>query len=326
MDLVDNLAVWRLVNACAASKSLSEAALAENIDLAAASRMISQLEKRLGFSLLDRSTRPATPTNGLHALAPAAKKMIRAQAEALDAAKLFKPDSGEVRQLRVSIPVNWSRKSTLQALFQFEKKYPTVRFEIVADAGIEGMTDHGVDIALLGYRPVEKEIFHQKIKDEATALFASVNYLRRCGEPKCAADLINHTLLMRNPSNRSFSSKLENGSETLFITDKFRVHYGDAATCRQALLAGEGIAVDLCFAYIAEELAAGTVVPILPGWHRELWERTVACPVRLASDPLIRSLMTHLKEATLQSYMDSWHFWYERFGLPLSSIEKTDAH
>ena len=62
MDLIDNLAVWRLVNACAARKSLSEAALAENIDLAAASRMISQLEKRLGFSLLDRSTRPAKPT------------------------------------------------------------------------------------------------------------------------------------------------------------------------------------------------------------------------------------------------------------------------
>lgn len=320
MDLIDNLAVWRLVNACAARKSLSEAALAENIDLAAASRMISQLEKRLGFSLLDRSTRPAKPTVGLRALAPAAKKMIRAQAEALAAARLFEPDEEGVREIRVSVPVNWSRKSTLQALFQFEKKYPSVRFEVVADAGIEGMLYRGVDIALLGYRPVEKEIFYQKITEEATALFASTSYIRQYGEPQSVGDLMHHTLLMRNPSNRSFSCTLENGADLLFITDKFRVHYGDAATCRQALLDGEGIAVDLCFAYISEELAAGTVVPILPGWHREIWERSVACPLKLASDPLIRTLMTHLKEATVQSFMDSWQFWYERLGIPLSSV------
>lgn len=315
MDLLDNLSVWRLLNACASTKSLSGAAASEDIDLATASRLMGQLEKRFGFALLDRRYRPARPTSQLFALASAAQKVTRAQKEAVHLAEMLAPRVEDVREIRISLPVNWMRQSTIKALFQYEKESPNIRFEIVADAGLDGLLSGRVQIGCMGYQPQDKNIFSMKLADEVTMLFASRDYIRQNGEPRTIEELAGHTLLMRNPSNLSFGRRLLKGDETFTIPNDWHVHYGDAATCRQALVDGEGIAVDLCFSFIADELAAGTVRPILPGWHREPWPRSVACPTSLARDPVIRNVMLVIQRVTQESFMDRWPFWYKRFGV-----------
>lgn len=316
MDLLDNLAAWRLVYSCATLKSLSSAAAAEDLDLATASRLMTQLEKRFGFPLLDRRYRPARPTSQLFGLATAAAKVTKAQSEAVHVAEMLAPQIEDVREVRISLPVNWLRQSTIKALFQYEKAHPHLRFEIVADAGLEGMRTGGVDIGCFGYRPEEKGICTMKLSDEVTMLFASQEYIRQHGEPKTLEELAGHTLLMRNPSNRSFRRMLSKGESNFVIPANWHVHYGDAAACRQALIGGEGIAVDICFSLIADELVSGSVLPVLPGWHREPWERTIACPQRLEHDSVIADIMQYIKKVTDESFMDAWPFWYRRFNVP----------
>ena len=315
MDLLDNLSAWRLLSSCAALKSLSSAAAEEEIDLATASRLIGQLEKRFGFDLLDRRYRPARPTSQLFALASAAQKVTKAQKDAIQVAAMLALRAKEIREIRLSIPVNWMRQSTLKALFQYEKDHPNLRFEIVADAGVEGILAGRVDVACFGFVPEDKNITSVQIADEVTMLFASRDYIRQNGEPRTIEELAGHTLLMRNPSNRSFGRTLRCGDRDFVIPDDWHVHYGDAAMCRQALLDGEGIAVDVFFPLIADELISELVVPVLPGWHRLPWSLTVSCPTMLAQDETIQDIMQYIRCITLDSFMDRWPFWYQRFGV-----------
>ena len=184
MDLLDNLSAWRLLSSCAALKSLSSAAAEEEIDLATASRLIGQLEKRFGFDLLDRRYRPARPTSQLFALASAAQKVTKAQKDAIQVAAMLAPRAKEIREIRLSIPVNWMRQSTLKALFQYEKDHPNLRFEIVADAGVEGILAGRVDVACFGFVPEDKNITSVKIADEVTMLFASRTTFVRMASPE----------------------------------------------------------------------------------------------------------------------------------------------
>ena len=71
-----------------------------------------------------------------------------------------------------------------------------------------------------------------------------------------------------------------------------RVHVGDALTCRQAVLSGAGIALDLAYAVVKSDLEAGNLVPVLRGWHRPQWL------------PSIVFLATHPQRARIEKFVD----------------------
>ncbi|MGN1149565.1 MAG: hypothetical protein ACI4SY_02530, partial [Sutterella sp.] len=96
-----------------------------------------------------------------------------------------------------------------------------------------------------------------------------------------------------------------------------------AQICRDRLLAGEGIAVDLSTGFMADALLEGRVVPVLPGWHRPAWKLTVAARPQNTGDPAVQALMTVLcGYAADQSGISSWSFWYRRFGIPLETVRE----
>ena len=98
---------------------------------------------------------------------------------------------------------------------------------------------------------------------------------------------------------------------------------GGQTICRDRLLAGEGIAVDLATGFMADALLEGRAVPVLPGWHRPAWKLTVAARPQNAGDPAVKALMTVLcGYAADQSGISSWSFWYRRFGIPLETVRE----
>ena len=80
MKRSENIGVWKLVCAYAKAGSLKAASDAMELDPAAASRLISELETELGVALIDRSRKPAVPTEALTAILPYARvreRMLR---------------------------------------------------------------------------------------------------------------------------------------------------------------------------------------------------------------------------------------------------------
>ena len=58
MITTDNLLVWRLLLALGQTGSLTKAAIATDLELSTASRLLSGLEKELGITLVDRQVKP----------------------------------------------------------------------------------------------------------------------------------------------------------------------------------------------------------------------------------------------------------------------------
>ena len=81
---------------------------------------------------------------------------------------------------------------------------------------------------------------------------------------------------------------------------------GGQTICRDRLLAGEGIAVDLATGFMADALLEGRAVPVLPGWHRPAWKLTVAATA--VQEPFSSELDSytanarHLLQATLPGF------------------------
>ncbi len=321
MSRSESLRTWALVHAFLQHGSLAKAALAEGIELSDASRRMSALEKLLGVPLLDRTTRPAGATENLKRYAACASRIARASRDIdrITAAIHAEAAPASVRTVRLSLPVNMDKAAVLSALQQFEDSHPDVRIELSADSGIPQLLAGKTDISMGGYLMQLPELFAMHVEESYNFLMATKAYLKRHGTPKTIEDLESprHRVLLRNHDNLFFSNRLESSSgETFYLGDNVNLFYGDAAACRDRMLAGEGIGADLHIGYVSEAIAAGTVVPVLPGWHRAPWSYYVYCRTSCADDPVIRELMAIVQKNAFRSIANQWRFWYRRLGLP----------
>ncbi len=320
MKRIHDAQTWKLLFSAMKLGSLSKAAFAENMDLADASRTIANLEKEIGFPLFDRKKRPAVLTVQAQKLTPFVQKFIRSErnleAELAQIHNEYEARS-EQRIINVSLPVNMDRSGIYTSLERCAAHFANLKIEISADSGIPALLSGKTDISLGSYRIEDDGLFCLPAAKGYTFLMASEKYKRRYGLPNSIEDLKNHHILNRFRTNLSYSDRLENGEETFFLDSCRHVLYGDALACRDMLLFGQGIAIDINVGFVARELSSGAVFPVLKGWHRPAWEYSVYCRASDADDPVIRELMGTIRKNLFPSFADRWEFWYEKFGIPM---------
>ena len=287
--------IWKLLSELGRTKSLAQAAERLDMDLPAASRLVSSLEKELGVEILDRKRKPAQIVTKSLELFSEADRIARQYQRLLKTAESIK------------------HQDTIKP------EQSLRRVGGLIDAGEDGLLNGAADVAYFGYRPTKEGIAWIPAGHNVTFLMASRSYLRRNGTPQSVQELRNHTLLLRNSSNRSFSRRLENRDAVFEIESDEKVHFEDAYSCRTHLIAGEGISVDLVPSFVADELMRGDIVPVLPGWHRRPWE---ICVCRRDSDhsPLVSEMADLIVENFKKHTVDSWMFWYRYFSIPLESV------
>ena len=189
--------------------------------------------------------------------------------------------------------------------------------EILADAGLPALINQTVDVASYGFQPNTPEVFTMPMGKNWTFPMACTSYIKRYGKPENIEDLCAHRLILRNRSNLSVCQRLVCRNESFYISSDQLTFRGDASACREMLLRGEGIAVDMDVGYVCDELAGGLIVPVLAGWHRDPWQESVCCRIDLKSDPLVREIMSAIVRCSTISAFDRWPFRYKHFGLPM---------
>ena len=320
MSRAESLKTWGLVHAFLRQGSLAKAAVAENLELSDASRRMSALEKNLGLTLLDRRTRPAQATETLKRFAACAARIARASRDIDRLADEIRAETrpASVRTLRVSLPANMDKRTVLAALQAFGANHPSLRIELSADSGLSQLMSGKTDISMGGYLLERPELFSITVEKSYNFLMATRRYLDTHGTPETIEDLTNsrHRILLRNRDNRFYSNRLENKDAVFYLGENVNVFYGDAAACRDQMLAGEGIGADLSVGYVADAIEAGVVLPVLPGWHRTPWHYHVYCRSESAEDPVIREVMALVKNNAFRSLTSQWQYWYRRLGLP----------
>ncbi|MFU0841207.1 MAG: hypothetical protein ACFWTZ_01085 [Burkholderia sp.] len=327
MDRSRDLLAWALLARTERCGTLSAAAGLLGISLSKASRMISELEAELGTPLLDRRRKPAVLSEAARAAMPAVERLLDAKND-LDlafrtagAAAKAKDEAVPVQTLRVSLPVNMGRGVFLAAFRQFEAENRHVKIEILGDALPQDVVKGNLDIAWFGYRPApDPGIYCEDGGVNVSILMASRRYVERCGAPKTIEELKDRPLFMRDTLNGSFSGRLECGGRSVDVSDWPNLIHADALSCREQLLAGSGIAGDLTMTLVADELLRGEVVAVLPGWHREPWHITLACPFVKRTCPVTRSLMRLIRRTYEQHALHSWTVWYKLLGIDPTTV------
>ena len=257
MDL-DAIAVFvRVVE----NGSFSAAAKRLGMPKATVSAKVARLEKQLGVSLIQRTTRKLRVTE-------AGEQYFRHCADAIREVELaeaaLQSTSGKpAGLLKVTAPVDLGHAVLPRIVHAYATKYPDVSVELIVTNRIVDLVGEGIDLAIRPSQALkDSSLVAQRYFEMGSNLWASPLYLRQLGAPEHPRDLRDAKFVGFLPRN---SAVLTNGKSDVEIPTTGRIRADDFETIKALLLAGEGIAWLPDF--LAEEAAAaGTLVPVLSQW------------------------------------------------------------
>jgi DNA-binding transcriptional LysR family regulator len=255
------------------------------------SRQVSALEDRLGARLLNRTTRRVTPTdvgNVFH------ERCARILEELVDAeAAVTSLQTRPRGLLRLSVPVSFGIRYVAEAVADFMLEHPELEVDVQFSDRVVDLVDDAFDLAVRIGRLADSSMIARKLAASSSHVCASSDYLERHGAPQGPEDLRDHAcLLYAYQFTGSTSWQLEgSGREvTVHVTGPMVSNNAEAmiaAACR-----GLGL-VFIPDLLLVDEVKAGRLVPVLPGWSAEaaVWavyphHRHLSAKVRLFVDAL----------------------------------------
>ncbi|PLK70006.1 LysR family transcriptional regulator [Rhizobium sp. TH135] len=250
--------------------SFSAAARLLAMTPASVTRTVSALEEQLGVQLLLRTTRKVSLTSAGAAyaarVAPLVEGLARATEETRD---LQKVTAGS---LRVSAPMSLGMKVLPTVLSQFSIMHPRTSVAIELSDRFVDILQENYDLAIrISGPPTDKSTIWRKIRPVSRLLVASPSFLARHGTPKVPEDLTTLECLSYHDQSKTETWELSRPGQvrTVEARGRFSINNGDFL-CKLAI-AGEGIALLPRF-IVDEELRAGKLVEVLPGWNTpEIW-------------------------------------------------------
>jgi DNA-binding transcriptional LysR family regulator len=255
---------WAIFASVVEHRSFSAAAEAIGASKATVSKAVARLEASLGTTLFHRTSRRLSLTESGKALAERAQRiLVEAQAAEEAARDAAVAPAGLVR---VAAPLTFGLRYVGQAVADFLEKYPDIQIDLrLSDAKVD-LVAEGFDIALRIAALPDSSLRARRLAPVATRIVAAPAYLAVHGTPRHPAELGEHRTIryanvaqpdiwhFRNADGEEASVRLDGP----LITDN-----GDAAL--PTLRAGLAIARLPDF-IVDDDLAAGTLVEILPDW------------------------------------------------------------
>ncbi|AUM73825.1 LysR family transcriptional regulator [Paracoccus jeotgali] len=262
---------------------------------AVASNRIKELENRLSVRLLNRTTRTLTPTEIGRAFYDHARRVITTldEAESMVASLSGTPQG----VLRLSATLGVGRRLIAPLIPQFCAEHPGVELRLrLSDRNINLIED-GIDLGFVLGQPADSALKWRKIADAPRVLVATPGYVETHGAPASPDDLANHNcLLLRYPRSPEYFWVIETaqGARKFMVKGQFDADDGDVL--RDWALAGHGIANRPRYE-VAEDLAEGRLVEILPETPPVTAQFGVLMPHRRLQDPKLRLFVDYAVQA-----------------------------
>ncbi|MFL5303947.1 MAG: LysR family transcriptional regulator [Polyangia bacterium] len=288
LDDLPSLALFaRVVDQRSFSAAAREAGMAKS----AVSRRIAALERRLGISLLRRSTRALSVTDdGLRVYEHCAALLAAARA-AEEAARARAGVSGSIR---VNGPVTLSQMHLARAVAGFLHRHPEVEVNLFAEDRLVDVIEGGFDVVVRIGRLADSALRSRKLAADRLVVCASPEYLARHGAPTAPADLVHHECLHYSLVPRAAEWRFRaTGGGVLSVPTRGRFSSSNGTVLREAALAGVGVVVLPLF-MVAREVDARQLVLLLEGARRArigIYAVTAGGP---AVAPRTRALIDHL--------------------------------
>jgi DNA-binding transcriptional LysR family regulator len=243
--------------------SLSAGARKLNAALPTISRKVADLERHLGTQLLIRTARRVELTEAGSAYVAASRRIIEQVEEAeREAAGEYLMPRGE---LTLTAPVMFGRRHVLPVAAEFLEAHPNITMRIhLADKNIS-ITEEHVHIAVRIGELTDNTFKATRVGSVSRVVCANPRYIEKRGRPTTPGELAQHdTIPIAGFADSQVWNFMHDGT-TVAAELKPRMVVNMPEAALDAALAGLGIARLLSY-QVADELKAGTLVPLLEDW------------------------------------------------------------
>jgi DNA-binding transcriptional LysR family regulator len=274
--------------------SFVRASAALGISKAAVSRHVAELESRLGVRLLHRTTRSLSLTPEGEVFHARCKELL----EGLEAAEAEISSRGTDASglLRINVPVTFGLQHLAPLWVDFMSLHPKLTLDVTLADRVVDLVEEGFDMAVRIARLQSSSLVSRQLARTRLVLCASPGYLQRRGTPRHPAELAAHEVLTYSlfsmGENWAFTGP--QGPVSVKVTPRLRTNSGD--TCRAAALRHQGIVLQPSF-LVGPDLAAGTLVEIMPEYRSIELGIHAVYPSRRQVSPKVRLLIDFLAEA-----------------------------
>jgi DNA-binding transcriptional LysR family regulator len=255
-------------------------------------RIISDLEGHLGTRLLNRSSRKMSLTESGEALFERAKAIVEdmAEVEAIASSSALKPRG----LLRINAPLSFGILHLAPLWPKFMAQHPDIELDVALIDRVVDIVEEGYDLAIRISRAGSATHAARKLATSFNICCASPAYLARHGTPRVPADLARHKCIGYRYAATGDEWQFRDAQgkpQPVKVSCVMHVNNGD--TARAAALAGSGVIWQPTF-LIGDDLRAGRLVPLLPGFRLPDIDVLVVYPSRRHLNAKVRVLIDFL--------------------------------
>lgn len=228
------------------------------------SRVITQLEKKLGVRLLERTTRSLSLTEVGREIFERAVGILGAVEDAQRAAQKTQAQPRGV--LKLTCGVEFGMISVSRWVAEYLQQYSQVQIKADFTGRLVDLVHEGFDLAIRVGNLPDSSLAARKLGDLSYGLFASPEYLARRGAPAAPQDLAAHDQLAFSGGARPQTWHLRSGGQEVAVDVTARLLVNNSFAVRDAVEQGLGIA-QLPTIVAKHKLEQGLLVAVLPEWR-----------------------------------------------------------
>ena len=272
--------------------SISAASRRLGLAKSVVSERLAELERTLGTTLVQRSTRQLSLTNSGQTFLPRAQRILR---EAEEAAAELAARSGKLAgPLRLSAPVGFGILHLGPALARFLKDYPEIEVSLELDDRFVDAATGGFDAVLRHGAVGDGRLIARRLAKSRRVLVAAPVYLEKEGVPTSLAQLERHRGILY--ANRAGDWRFATPTGWSVIRPGAALRVNNGIVMRDVAVAGMGVALLPSF-FVHEALAQGALVEIDIGLEAEGAELFLAYPRDHGASAKIRALGDSLRRS-----------------------------
>ncbi|KTT52246.1 LysR family transcriptional regulator [Pseudomonas oryzihabitans] len=241
--------------------SLTAAARELGLSLAAVSKRLTALERRLGVQLIRRTTRRLDLTpEGLRYLEGA--RPLLSQLEDLEA-EVGRPDAPLSGTLNLNATFGFGRRHLAPLVSDFAARHPQLELNLHLSSHPVNLLEGPFDLDIRVGEPPDARVIAHRLLDNRRLLCAAPAYLARAGTPASVADLARHNcLVLRQDAGDYAVWRFTKDSQHFAQKVRGSLSSNDGEVMVRLALDGHGLILRSEWD-VAELIASGALVPVL---------------------------------------------------------------
>ncbi len=291
---MDRLRAFEVFATVVAKGSFTRAADVLDTSPANVTRYVSELEGHLGTRLLNRTSRRLSLTESGEALYERARSILEdvAEAETIASASALHPRG----RLRINAPLSFGVLHLAPLWPAFMARHPDIELDVDLSDRVVDLVEEGYDLAVRISRAGSIANVGRKLAASRNILCASPDYIARAGAPETLDDLQRHAFIGYTLSaTADVWPFVDEAGKLQQVKVPCVMHANNGDTVRAAGLAGIGIINQPTF-LIGDDLRAGRLVALLPGWRLPDIDILAVYPSRRHLSLKVRAMVDYLVE------------------------------